>query len=916
MGQYQELEELRKSFLLAYEEGDWDLALKLQMQIMHVLQEDDSPDTEEVARGMHNLGVVLDEMEELEKAEVCYERSANAKRMCNGATMSLADTLNNLGIVRHKMKKHKEGLDAHEEVLAIQNRYLEKNNPERVQTLWHLGYGYEAYGVYEKAIKSLEEVLQWAGRGAEYTKLELARIYGEIAKCYEKVGNYKKGIYAYERALHWLEKIGEADSLFSMEYMWGLSGLCESSGYGDLAVEYGEKALVLEESKYRKDDMSHLQSLDRLASLCKKCGEYEKSIALHQKILDIVAKWMGIESDYYRNGEIEMAQCYFYLSNQQTEDKRAKSLQKSIDILENVMAKNQRSEEKNIPQAMTVSALMTTVEHERGNHAQDMKHLERMALEFFWELDLKDFWAMEALLLGAKLLYETGIYGGALYCGNLILKHGKKRQAYYIETLYLLGEVWDVMGWQEGRVASAQMAKDLTEDLYPYNHPEVAKSWKHLGRAYQDAEDFIHAKRYLKKALEVETIMLDEDNPSRVDTLMNLAEVCFWKGDYEESVAYLQERNDLNFEETKEDLLEASIVLVSIGIAYLAMGEDEKAIAYAKESERKWASSGLEKNDCLCQQERIYGKLMEGAPINYMEETKHVQESRSVVEAKIICKNLESVLEVIQKSPQNNGEKLTFAASCIAGIYANAGEYKDALCWYQKAEKWGEDDRYLLACIAVGRMLVVLGENEKALYQFVNAKEYILEYREMEAISLCAVSGYIGDTHFMMGETELAVQAYIGWERKCRNLHLSSGKRYIERTSRVAEILEGMGNFNLAINWYEKNRDILAGCCPKGEAYARVQLKLVELLLHKERPETCLGMLNEILALGQNKNVRGYTPLSAETFDRLGQLYFTLEEEGKAWEALVLAYEGSKNEQQSMSKEGLWIFFQLLREKE
>ncbi len=915
MDRYQELQELRKAFLDTYEQKDWNLAMTIQEEILQIHQNDEQVGTEDVAREMHNLGVVLQEMESWEKAKSCYERAANAKRMCRGATLSLADTLNNLGIVYYKMGEFDECLEAYEEVLAIQNRYLDKDDSERIQTLRHLGNGYEAVGAYEKAVLMLQEVLLWGKRKKQYSKIELAGICGELALCQKRVGEYKKGIYNYNMALFWLEREGVVNSLRNLKYLWELSGLYDAAGYGDLAVECGEKAVILAEKRSQGDELFRGLRMNEFAVLCKKNGAYDTAIKWHEMALVRAQKKLGVDHLEYRKIEVRLAIDYFGKAMAQ-EAEKADNLQMAVEILEHVMRKNPNADGIDLVQSLEVAGLLAKVEHERGNHAKDMEYLKHMALDLFWKVDIEEEGALEAVLLVAGLLYETGIHEGALYCVERVLNSAKKNDSCYVEALYMMGEIWEKYGWKEGQVAVGQIAKTITEELYPPNHPEVAKSWKRLGIAYGKTEDFAEANKYFVKALKLEEQALDQDSPILVETLMGLAEIAFWQGRYEDSIAYLKERNDLNPEKTKEGLLEAAVSLISIGVAYLAMGDEKTADAYKIEGEKKLENSTLAAPAIYQQQQKLYEKLQNDLPIQYGEETKSIPYEEVFLESQYICKNLENVLQIIQEKGEPISTRNTFMANCIAGIYHDCEQYHEALQWYQLAEKWGEDDDYLKACLAVGHMHLHLGEFDKALRQFINAKEYILEYRDMEVISLCVISGYIADAYVGIGDEYLALQAYIGWERKCRQLHIAQGVQYRKRILCGAELLEKAGNNSLAVSWYEKYRDALKSCCPRGEEYARVQLKLVELLMFKELPETCVKMLDEILAMGNAKKRPSQPVLSPEIFDKLGQLYFTLEKEEKCWEALVLAYEGSKLVKQTMSKEGLWLFFRLLQEKQ
>ena len=68
---------------------------------------------------------------------------------------------------------------------------------------------------------------------------------------------------------------------------------------------------------------------------------------------------------------------------------------------------------------------------------------------------------------------------------------------------------------------------------------------------YEAAQEWEQAEKTLEQVAEIRKEMLDEDNPLYLNTLEFLARVCMKQKKFEKAIRLYQEKNDVNFEETK-----------------------------------------------------------------------------------------------------------------------------------------------------------------------------------------------------------------------------------------------------------------------------------------------------------------------------------------------------------------------------
>lgn len=298
---------------------------------------------------------------------------------------------------------------------------------------------------------------------------------------------------------------------------------------------------------------------------------------------------------------------------------------------------------------------------------------------------------------------------------------GDETSGMFVWSMHLLAEIYRQQGDFEKAISLCKEAVDIMELRFGETHPRYATALEKLGLIYEAVNELEKAAEKLEITAAIRKEMLDEDNPLYLNTLEALARVCMKQEDYEKAIRLYQEKNDVNFEETPQEQLEAAYNLLAIAYCHKMADRTDKADAYFEEAEAKRKRAGIPMDEKYEKRRRLY--LAE--KIEEIIEAPPKPEGKGDVDPK---KALEYYSALALSIRGKEGESQNFAKVLLktAALHAKLGNRKDAETLLDRVLYIGAKDGMFTVefgklCDRVGRIFVEAGSKEKAEFSLRQA---------------------------------------------------------------------------------------------------------------------------------------------------------------------------------------------------
>ena len=905
-----EMRKLRREVVTAYEAGDYKKAVFFNSQLLQMHLEHEKSSTMEYAMDVHNMGILFDSVGMNERAMHYYKEAAVLKKDCMGEGLSFADTLNNLAIAYSKQKDYEKALKFHQQVLRIRDMKLGKGHMDYVYSLYNLGNTYADLDDYEKAMELHHKALEKAGYIADFPQEDLADILLALGNAADLCGNYKKAISSYERALELMEKENAA-SFYQIQQIDDLAELCLRGGWLSLAIEYAEEAVGMREETKHTGQMDYLGSLSRLAAFYEKGEQYLQALEVYRKMLPYIRNLLGEKHFFYAEVLNSMGADYGEIGQYQ------KGFQY---ILEALQGKAESVGKKSLSYAVSLFSLGNLYE-KTGKKGEALQQYQRILAYHKNGAERREERVLcaDALQAIANILFRHGAYETAAEYERESLQIYLEEKGEYSED-YLQGLY--TMAWQRQKngeeAAALLLCKEARNILLSHageSHPRYAWGLTQYSKILADGKKYNDAVAVLEEAEKVQKETLGEDNPIYLETLEELGKICVQGGAYEKAISYYLQKNDANFEETKEEQKEAAETLLAVAICYMNMQEAPKAEAYFQEAEEKMRRSGMEEDVLYQERKKEYTRLQAGIPVEASNQGKKAEQRKQLKEAVEIFKSLleqRKQTEEMEAEEMEQGETIRNIVA-LGDLYLGLGKENDALFWYEKAEEYAEGKQYVTLCRKIGEVLLRKGGHEEALRRFHHAKSYMEEYGDVHTETYCMVIGRMGDCFYDMGNKEKALLFYLPHIQLFRALGLPKDTSYGERIERTAQMLARTGRHKEAAEYYSE----LARHRKEGEGetkeFSRLLLKTAVSHIAEGNREEAETLLDRVLLLAAQSGTD--TMEYGKLCDRAGRLYAANGNTEKALDFLSFAYERTRQGEKCMTKEGIRNLLQILREK-
>ena len=241
-----------------------------------------------VADTLNNLGLAWSSLGENKKAIEYYEKALEMKKAFLGDSHpSVADTLNNLGAAWSDLGENKKAIEYYEKALEMKKAFLGESHPSVASTLNNLGTAWSSLGEKKKAIEYYEKALEMTKSFFGESHPSVALTLNNLGLAWSDLGEKKKAIEYYEKALEMTKSFfGEshpsvADTLHNLGLAWS------DLGENKKAIEYYEKALEMTKSFLGESHPSVANTLTGLGVVWSDLGENKKAIEYYEKALEI-----------------------------------------------------------------------------------------------------------------------------------------------------------------------------------------------------------------------------------------------------------------------------------------------------------------------------------------------------------------------------------------------------------------------------------------------------------------------------------------------------------------------------------------------------------------------------------------------------------------------------------------------------
>ena len=907
MVNHMEKKRLRRDFIEACRDGEYKKALFFGKQLLHVHMEDEIGSNMEYAIDMSNMAIAYDQLGQYTRAAEYYKRAGEIKKACGGESLSYADTLNNLAIVYCITQRHEESLRLHSKVLEVRDLKLGREHKDYIHTLYNIGNTYYKMGDYSKALEFHEKALKRAQASTKLDSLDLADIHSAIAKVYQKRGNYKRAILYFEMSLDLIEKARGCSGYYYMSQVIAMARVCEKTGFLDLAVEYYERALAIRKDIMSVNHLDYINGMNHLGRLYRKNHQLDLALQTHQAILESIAKLLGKDHLFYSDilGEMSLDYCAM------------KNYDQAFFLAKHAIELKEVQTTEGDGQLASSLWVMGNVLIGMGEMDQALQHLFRALEDRIKAYGKADEACADIMSHIGVAMEQLGAYEGASYYIMDALAVRQNCEQFkpdlYMQDIERLLKINRKQKEMIRGVGICLEAAKIMKDKFGVGHPHYAAVLAQLGQAYFYAGDCHHAMEALEDSLRIQKETLDEDTPSHLTTLEGMANVCRFSGEYKRAIAYYQERNDMNFEETASEQLEAAKTLLDIAICYQLWENPKRAIAYFSEGEEKARRSGLQ------EQKSYQGllKLYERAKDKKSCKTFFKNQLEEKPGKRHVCgqEAAEAMVAAFRQMEGHFGreEDGAHVALTIGDIYERLEEGDEALYWYALAEKIGNGSAYVRACQRRGELYFKRKDYLKAAQKFTNAKEYLAEYGEMQNETYASLLKGLGNCYLHAGETEYAIRIYLAWQELYLSLRLPSNDEYWAAVEQTAKLCMDEKKYPEAIRQYEMLEQELRSREGESVSWSKLLIKMVQtccLIYDFDRAQIYLEKLSNSLKSQQKR-----TETQDKLYDQIGRLFDAAGNQEKAREILLQQYRSGFQTGRQLTKSAKQILLRLLEEK-
>ncbi len=533
-----------------------DSALHYYSKAKEIWELDKKKNKMRIADANLNIGNMLKNKGEFDKAASLIHKALKTKIDSLGNNHpDIAAIYNSLGVMYYYTGDIDSCAFYLMKMLEIRKNYYGESHPIVANAYNNVGVAYKVKGDYDKALTYYKKALDIRKKSLGLLHPNLALSYSNIGVIYANLGKYKLANEYYEKALKIrLELFGE-DHIDVAACYTNMGINCMDCGEGGSALLYIQKAFKIIIETYGQDNPNTSSAYNNMgAAYVYGLGDLDKALKYFIRGLElrlktdannplIASSYNNIGAVYKNRGDYELALSYYKNGLKVIKD------QFGEQHIEAASAYNNMGE---------AYLLLNDFETSR-------KYFEKalnIRLELFGDnypglaetyLNIGTVYSKLGELEKEKECYEKGL--------EICLKNFDERNISAARLyLNLAMNAADMKNYHEA-ISLTEKALSVQKEIYPEDHPGIAKSLSNLGLIYYLSGNYDLSANYYLKSLDANYIgkltdnldyYLILDEIQYLETLSELADLYFTKYKLKndipalkEAISYYQKASDM-----------------------------------------------------------------------------------------------------------------------------------------------------------------------------------------------------------------------------------------------------------------------------------------------------------------------------------------------------------------------------------
>ena len=421
--------------------------------------------------GWHRMGQLMLRVGQFNAAEQLYTELL--KNTDDERNISLYHHM--LGWAKEDQGKYEEAVKYYEKSIEINERTLDKNDPDLSAFYNNIASVYNKMGEYSKALQYYKKSIEIKKKAPPKNHPNLAISYSFIGQVYHNMGKYMKALKYYQKSHRIYRKtLPKNHPNFATSYS-NLAQVYKNMGQYANALEYYEKSIEITEIALPKNHPDLAISYSNTAGVYNNMGEYLKALKYYeksQKICEIALPENHPEMATYYS---KLGQVY---NNMRKHSKALEYYEKSIEIRKIALPTNQ-------PHLATTYSHIGQVYKHKGQYSKALEYYEK-----------------------SRKIYETALH------------HNHP----YLATSYSnIGQVYKHMGEYPKALEYYQKTLKIDQITLPKNHPYLATTYSNIEVVYNNMGEYSKALEYYEKSIEIRKTPPPQNHPNLATSSNNIA---------------------------------------------------------------------------------------------------------------------------------------------------------------------------------------------------------------------------------------------------------------------------------------------------------------------------------------------------------------------------------------------------------
>jgi len=315
--------------------GQYDLALRWHQRTLEIREKVLGKDDLATAASLNGLANVYRKQGRYELALPLLQKTLEIRKSRLGLDHAdTASSLSNLALIYEMQGQIDKALPMYRQALAVHGRLLGPDHPKTAITMSNLASVYETAGKYEDALELYEQAYQAFERSLGPTHPHTASSLNNLAALYVRLDQYDKALPLYKRALAIRENMlggSHPDTALSLH---NLASLLHSLGNYDQALPLYRRALAMREHTLGMDHVDTAATLNNLAGLYQDLTDHAKALPLLEQSLAVKERVYGSDNVETATTMSNLAASYVALGQP---DKALPLLQSALSANEKIL---------------------------------------------------------------------------------------------------------------------------------------------------------------------------------------------------------------------------------------------------------------------------------------------------------------------------------------------------------------------------------------------------------------------------------------------------------------------------------------------------------------------------------------------------------------------------------------------------